>query len=380
MCDLQALQPADSFASALPLSYVKFPFLESGQIGGRVAPMSAADFPLRPKKAIGDRNWMTDFDSYFSEHLIWHYTNFAGLQGILSGHVWASSLTYLNDKQEFKYGISIGMQILEDELVHHPDSPALQKLQRETKAHLATTDPQDIFVASFSTKKDDLSQWRAYSGSGPMFSIGFNSMSLSMVARQWRFELKQVCYSRTEVEKELREEIADALNDAAYESQVSNDIPPGQITSAMKIAYAIATLAPRLKNHAFSAESEWRLIRSGYSSINDGALERHFRQAGSLVVPFLKLPLELNAIGKKHNRDRFSWMTKLMDTFPKPNEVFEGGSEDSIWTRKQPIEAIMIGPSPHHEELRAAVRAMAFDSIKLAPEKIEMSQIPFRNW
>jgi hypothetical protein len=36
-----------------------------------------------------------------------HYTGFQGLEGILNGRIWASSMAYLNDTQEFSHGLGV---------------------------------------------------------------------------------------------------------------------------------------------------------------------------------------------------------------------------------------------------------------------------------
>ena len=45
--------------------------------------------------------------------IVWHYTGFNGLQGMLNGKIWASSAAYLNDTEEFRHTIGIALQILE---------------------------------------------------------------------------------------------------------------------------------------------------------------------------------------------------------------------------------------------------------------------------
>src|SRR5882757_5678072 len=92
--------------------------------------------------------------------LIWHYTGFEGLHGILKDKaMWASSLAYLNDAQEFKHTIAVAGPLITTAFSGHPlfsAEPALDFVRR------VMTSVSKIYVSSFSTKRDDLSQWRAY--------------------------------------------------------------------------------------------------------------------------------------------------------------------------------------------------------------------------
>jgi hypothetical protein len=53
--------------------------------------------------------------------LLWHYTDFAGLNGIVNGTMWASNLRFLNDTQEFRYAVEIAMKVLSEELRNDGD-------------------------------------------------------------------------------------------------------------------------------------------------------------------------------------------------------------------------------------------------------------------
>ncbi len=48
--------------------------------------------------------------------LLWHYTDFKGLNGILAGTIWASSVMYLNDTREYIHGLEIALEVLQNTL------------------------------------------------------------------------------------------------------------------------------------------------------------------------------------------------------------------------------------------------------------------------
>ena len=112
--------------------------------------------------------------------IIYHYTNAAGLKGILeSGILWLSDLTSLNDPSEIIYGFTRVLPILQDHVasIH----PAGQTFTKNIKAFAESGVLQKVahfFVCSFSSKPDDLSQWRAYSDQAKGYALGFDGKLL----------------------------------------------------------------------------------------------------------------------------------------------------------------------------------------------------------
>jgi hypothetical protein len=107
--------------------------------------------------------------------IIYHYTNAAGLKGILeSGILWLSDLTSLNDPSEIIYGFMRALPILQDRVASL--HKAGQTFTKNAKAFAESGVLQKIahfFVCSFSSQPDDLSQWRAYADQTKGYAIGF---------------------------------------------------------------------------------------------------------------------------------------------------------------------------------------------------------------
>jgi hypothetical protein len=129
-------------------------------------------------------------------------------------------------------------------------------------------------------------------------------------------------------------------------------IPPRIAQWAADLANELLILIPRYKDPKFAAEKEWRLIRRQPVLDRELALDVEFRQSGSLVVPYLEMPLH-SRITQKEVRSS----GKPVDT---------------------PIARIVIGPSPHPDELEHAVKEMALRH-RIAIH-VENSAVPFRNW
>lgn len=290
--------------------------------------------------------------------LLWHYTNFRGLEGILGGTIWASSLTYLNDTEEFHHGAAIALEVLQNELAlalgaTHADyadtihSTAVSFLREKYR-------PRDIFVTALSTEADDLSQWRAYGGaSGPMFSVGFDPRRLEEQAARWLFELQEVKYKKRDIVPDVRLALKLPIDEILETLHQSKGSPQLVSQWAASLAVELLMLAPLCKDEKFAAEKEWRLVRRQAVLTRRPALELKFRHTGSLVVPYLAMPLHEPA---------------------KQNDVMDNGV-----TIESPVAAITIGPSPHPDELLYSVREMTA-RIGLTGLRIEASSVPYRNW
>ncbi len=302
--------------------------------------------------------------------LLWHYTNFKGLQGILRGGVWASSAPYLNDTQEFHHGVTIALEVLQQELEAALRDHELRDNQqyasiiyrlvvsffggpqfREYKPHY------DVFVASLSTRADDLGQWRAYGGGpAPMFSIGFNPEALEKKASETSFDLEEVKYRKNDIVPELRLALRAPIDQILETLSTSTGPPLLAPESAARLVRELLTLAPLYKHESFAAEQEWRLIRREGVLTREPALRLQFRLSGSLVIPYLEMPLHAAA-----------------------GEADISDMSDMGASIQSPIASITIGPSPHPDELLYAVKEMT-RSFGLLRVRIELSSVPFRNW
>ena len=291
--------------------------------------------------------------------LLWHYTGFDGLEGILKGAIWASSLPYLNDTEEFRHGITIALEVLHNELVlaagerHGAHAGAV--FDQVDAFFKDRRKPRDVFVASFSRKEDDLSQWRAYGGVGPLFSIGFDPVQLERAAHKSLFELEEVKYDQRQIVADLRLALREPIDrmTAVLQEQGTTRTTIQLVTEwAADLAGELMLLTPRYKHPKFSAEEEWRLIRRQPVLARERRLALQFRRSESLVVPYIACPLHT----------------------PGPEaEVMADGTIVA-----SPIAAIVIGPSPHPDELEYAVGEMTA-RIGLSV-RVTCSTVPFRNW
>lgn len=126
---------------------------------------------------------------------LFHYTNAAGLLGILKGHsFWATDYRFLNDAQEAVYARDIFIE--EVEAVENPalqpghpvhdDPAAFAPAFNEFKESLIqelNSPSRPVYVTCFCESGDLLSQWRAY-GAGHGYAIEVKADALLGVVQQ----------------------------------------------------------------------------------------------------------------------------------------------------------------------------------------------------
>jgi hypothetical protein len=125
------------------------------------------------------RSFVGPLDIQEPPAVVFHYTNDAGLRGILeTGRLWLSDIFSLNDPSELRHGVSRAVSILKSKAENGPretkifakDFVAFLESGVESSAH--------FFVLSFSLDGDDLGQWRTYADNGRGYALGFDGKAL----------------------------------------------------------------------------------------------------------------------------------------------------------------------------------------------------------
>ncbi|MBK2048980.1 hypothetical protein IB655_03725, partial [Francisella noatunensis] len=115
-----------------------------------------------------------------TNHLLYHYTDVNAFKSIVENKsLWMSSPKYLNDSKEFIDGKNkvfefIDFYLARDKNISKDSINILQKVQE--KLRQSETFNDDIFICSFSTRGDDLSQWRSYGQNGSGICIEFKNL------------------------------------------------------------------------------------------------------------------------------------------------------------------------------------------------------------
>ncbi len=263
---------------------------------------------------------------------LYHYTSADGLNGIFGSHsVWASSISYLNDEDEFGYAFRRMTKLLKALVRMRPE---FDHWLREVSDYGARSAGVHIGVFSLSEEADQLSQWRGYAPSG--FTIGFSIHRLTELVEASGYTLVRCVYEIAEQRRLLKVLITDAVNqyDAATAGGTAPDVALNDY--GYRLLVNTVRLAPILKNPAFAEEKEWRLI-SGVRRADSG--EWQIRTKGSHFVPYL---------------------------------VFSLGDRGAT-----PIADVVVGPSPSMALAHLAMPSL-FHAYRIAATA-RRSQLPYRS-
>jgi hypothetical protein len=297
-----------------------------------------------------------------NQEVIWHYTSGDALLGIVeTGTLYATQVSCLNDSTEIRYSEKLlrdaFMNIRTDDTEEKVLLERIIKTNTVEEPAASTNLGSAWFVTCFSKEKDDLSQWRAYSGGENGYAIAFLASGFfargSFVAR--------VNYE-TEQHKQVAQNVANATMSFFKEGlsgRVSDrpaTLAPG-LLAADDIAAAseawtteflgvweerIGRLAPTVKDPAFRAENEYRIVHE--LQVHE-MVHLRFRQKQALMSRHLPL------------------------IFPPPNYATQ--------SKLLPIMEVMVGPSRHKEISRVSVETLLRQKGYPAVA-VTMSKIPFQ--
>jgi hypothetical protein len=107
---------------------------------------------------------------------LWHYTSMRGMQAILDhGEMYATDARFLNDRDELIHAAKYA-----DWLIEHQPCPkeviafVRQHVADWFRVFLSFKNPYRNYVTCFTSCRDDLSQWRAYSAGSAGASMAFD--------------------------------------------------------------------------------------------------------------------------------------------------------------------------------------------------------------
>lgn len=213
---------------------------------------------------------------------IYHYTNADCLVPILAtGIMYATDFRFLNDRTEFLHGRARAESILKSR------SLKISELFRAEVLDYLNIDGQlRSFVVSFSSRRDDLSQWRGYANDGDGFTLGFSTNHLCEKANDQTspFAIGEVNYLLSTLRKQINGIASDFFSEFLKTAQTPEDL---DLFSAW--CEAIINSACSLHKHnSFRFEKEWRIV--------DVLEEKDFhrikvRSQNKLLIPYVEVDL-----------------------------------------------------------------------------------------
>jgi hypothetical protein len=286
------------------------------------------------------------------EMTVWHYTNGAGLLGILqSSQIFATQVACLNDSTETLYAQRLYKAAVLEAGRSYEGNPIVTSLLSHLEEEFsddsttAASSPSKFFVACFTTKKNDLSQWRAYSevGGENGYAIGFRTSGL--FAPSNRFVAK-VNYDR-ELHISMAKDVAEAtiryfIKGLEDDQNRSPDIWASEFFEAWD--EHIYRLSPLIKDPGFCDEDEVRIVHELHVS-------------------------EMNHVQVRQKRNLLARHVALSCV---PQSLV-GNRDDKL-----PIVGIVVGPSRHPAVSRVSVGTLL---LQLGYENVpvEISTCPLQS-
>lgn len=252
---------------------------------------------------------------------VYHYTSAGGAVGIIGetglGSMWMTNISYMNDHSEF----NIGFDKIEDYL---NDLTKNSLVRQFFGSDFFGNVKKSIFVASFSEKRDDLSQWRGYCSRGG-YCLGISFDALQSMDKKSDFIFKKCQYADHElIIKKLKDKLTKAFIDADRNVKSESERNSNHMHFVIMASQWIAETIPFIKNPVFKDEDEWRLIKVRNFSDQKEVQNFKYRVSSDFLVPYYNFTMS----------DFYS--TSIV------NEV-------------------IVGPGPHRERALAAMQQMLMD-------------------
>lgn len=194
---------------------------------------------------------------------LYHYTNSAGITGILNdGKMFATDATYTNDQQELQASIGhfyVGVLRAREEAEQgSPLYRALDKLQSGLLRDLHR--PRGVYVISFSTEPNDNAQWGMYGGGEGGFNLAFRLSSLANIVLDKQYWLLRCTYDAKQHEGIIAKALAFITTlfaaSAARFPNIDADVVAEDVVNW--VMWMMVPLIPMLKGPSFAHEKEWR--------------------------------------------------------------------------------------------------------------------------
>lgn len=221
---------------------------------------------------------------------VYHYTDAAGLYGMLSTkRIWATDCRFLNDELEGELGKARAKEAVRSAMFKEKDDRK-RRYYRELLEALREDREDRNFIFSLSSRKDDLSQWRAYARDGQGFTIGFDTKKLLESARTLdSFGFSKVSYSQRLFDQRLRN-VIDTFQKQIFDKELSiADLDQLIENASVNFEWIVASHSVLFKHSSFSAEREWRV--NTYRFAREVSHDVRVRPCGNRLVPYIELKL-----------------------------------------------------------------------------------------
>lgn len=204
--------------------------------------------------------------------------------------LWASHIRFQNDKEEAIYSLDILKEVLDskkDEFIKHGLN--IDKIFEFISLFTGVA----TFTISFSSKEDDLNQWRGYANTTPSYCIGFSTALLKQIRikneKKENAEIENItetifakCIYKREGQRKMIETLLDYV--------IKTELPSSQYIEEEVAGMIMSDFLPMsafFKNPSFEEEDEYRLI---FSPVQKDKVNIRIGKNG--FIPYIKVPFE----------------------------------------------------------------------------------------
>lgn len=221
-----------------------------------------------------------------------HYTTAQGLFGILEEKkIWATDANYMNDYEEIRKGIVYAQlwfgqnqQKINNKMGVEHTNIIKMNLQDEPWRQSG----QRMFICSFSTEEDSLSQWRGYGGKVG-YALGFHQDYLKKKSKELGLAFVKCIYKHNKDKNPVRDALDKLMQNGHFDSVPDSfkNISDWLIT----VINAVKRNSVALKGEGFKDEREWRFYPGPNGLRHPETSGECYRLQNGIVTPYIKYPL-----------------------------------------------------------------------------------------
>lgn len=235
---------------------------------------------------------------------LYHYTSKNGFLGIIENKtLWASGILYMNDEKETR----IPFEILEELLKEDKNADIREKIDRIMEDRKVFLDLYEafrgfeIYVISFSEKRDDLNLWRGYGDNASGICIEFNSKDLLNALKENQNQIELLSWEKCIYDKQEQKNKIQSLLDSVKEGNDFNDA---------KFFEEMCYLSTYFKDESFRDEHEWRITVKLGTELKNRKLKK-IRAGKNIFVPYYELRIEKEKLPSEVE-GKYPWLGDVM--------------------------------------------------------------------
>jgi hypothetical protein len=325
---------------------------------------------------------ISDFLSTPIPSEVWHYTNLAGFEGILSSsRVWATEAHHTTDETEFVHARVVATHYLQrwqpaDASVARAKQAAEEVLARAFDQGPLAPSKIEIFVASFCATDDLKSQWMEYGDSGRGISLAFDLRHVRPpVGSGVAVTFAPCLYSMNDKERMLEDALSDWVNTVSdLHRKTSSPKWAAEHLRVWQVIYRIYGLS--FDDAAF-AEGKAALLKSSKK-------EFHEQLRRSLTQTSFDLLRIASHCKDQSFQQEAEWRLALphfkADPMKRLEVLYRGHNQaipylaHNLFSERLPIVRVKAGPMCENvDQVKALLRQYGYDV------PVECSIIPIRS-